>query len=183
MAESIIHYDHELPEVPGRCPWKRPDSFLVKDPTSPNGWREDTSGRRPSQLLLIPKLRTAVDQWRNDGYPEASEVTRRLFEYWFEEDHEVAGFPIPFRYHFCQREAIETLAYVVEIVRNQDAKALVNTYADVFEKDLLSKRFTRHASNPGRRKTRSRPCWVLSRHRTFLHTSAPCWSASKAYPT
>jgi hypothetical protein len=30
-------------------------------------------------------------------------VTLRLFEYWFDEDHELDG--QQFRYHFCQREA------------------------------------------------------------------------------
>ena len=124
MAKSIIAYDKDLPEIPGRCPWDRPTSFLVKDPEAPNGWREDTSGRRPSRLLLIQKLRAAVDGWRDVGYPGASDVTRRLFAYWFEEDHEVAGLSVPFRYHFCQREAIETLVYVVEIVRNQDIQRM-----------------------------------------------------------
>jgi type III restriction enzyme len=138
MTKSIIAYNKDLPEIPGRCPWDRPTSFLVKDDTAPNGWCEDMSGRRPSRLLLVQKLRAAVDGWRNAGYAGASDVTRRLFAYWFEEDHEVAGFSAPFRYHFCQREAIETLVYVVEIVRNRDAKALVDAYAEVFQKDLLS---------------------------------------------
>ena len=128
MAKSIIAYDKDLPEIPGRCPWEKPTSFLVKDAAAPNGWREDTSGRRPSRLLLIQKLRAAVDRWRNEGYPGASDVTQRLFAYWFEEDHEVTGFPVPFRYHFCQREAIETLAYVVEVARHRDAKALIDAY-------------------------------------------------------
>ena len=60
-----------------------------QDDTFMPGWREDTSGRRPSSLLLVPKIRTAVDAWREQGYPGASDETRRLFEYWFEEDHEV----------------------------------------------------------------------------------------------
>ena len=30
MAKNIISYDQDLPEIPGRCPWKNPDSFLVK---------------------------------------------------------------------------------------------------------------------------------------------------------
>jgi hypothetical protein len=53
MAKSIIAYDKDLPEIPGRCPWEKPISCLVKDAAAPNGWREDTSGRRPSRLLLI----------------------------------------------------------------------------------------------------------------------------------
>lgn len=110
MAKAVITYDKDLPEIPGRRPWEKPTSYLVKDPGAPNGWRVEEAGRRPSKLLLIEKLRREVGRWRAEGYPGISEVTRRLFEYWFEEDHEVAGFPVPFRYHFCQREAIETLA-------------------------------------------------------------------------
>jgi len=66
----------------------------------------DKSGRRPSKLLLIAKLRKAVDKWRTEGFPGASEVTLRLFGYWFEEDHEVEGFAVPFRFHFCQRKRV-----------------------------------------------------------------------------
>src|SRR5712691_1779970 len=154
MAKSIIAYDKDLPEIPGRCPWEKPTSFLVKDAAAPNGWREDTSGRRPSGLLLIQKLRVAVDRWRAEGYPGASDVTRRLFAYWFEEDHEVAGFPAPFRYHFCQREAIETLAYVVEVARHQDAKALIDAYAEVFQQDLLSRSIECQTTMDGRRQIR-----------------------------
>ena len=114
MPNSIISYDKDLPEIPGRRPWEKPTSFLVKDPTAETGWRVDESGRRPSKLLLTQKLRAAVDHWREDGYPGASEVTQRLFAYWFDEDHEIANFPVPFRYHFCQREAIETLVYLAK---------------------------------------------------------------------
>src|SRR6267142_2219996 len=124
MARAVISYDKDLPEVPGRRPWERPNSYLVKDDAAATGWREETSGRRPSRLLLVPKIRTAVDAWRNEGYKGASEVTRHLFRYWFEEDHEVSGFGVPFRYYFCQREAIETLAWLVEVASKKDAQEL-----------------------------------------------------------
>src|SRR5690349_7803766 len=129
MSKSLVAYDKDLPEIPGRRAWEPPSSFLVKDDNAPTGWREDTSGRRPSQLLLVPKLRSAVKGWRSQQYAGASDVTRRLFEYWFEEDHEVSGFPVPFRYHFCQREAIETLVWLVEIARIRDTQALIKAYA------------------------------------------------------
>ena len=44
-----------------------------------------------------------------------------------------------FRYHFCQREAIETLVYLVEIWGKRDAKDLIDAYATMFNRDLLSK--------------------------------------------
>jgi type III restriction enzyme len=139
MAKAVIAYDKDLPEIPGRRPWEKPTSFLVKDDAAPTGWREDTSGRRPSRLLLVPKIRAAVDAWRKGGYVGASDVTRRLFEYWFDEDHDVAGFSAPFRYWFCQREAIETLVWLVELTGKKDAQALIKSFATIYKKDLFSK--------------------------------------------
>ena len=154
MVESVISYDKDLPEIPGRIPWERPDSYLVKDDQAPNGWREDTSERRQSQLLLVPKIRKAVDAWRDGRYPGASGVTRRLFEYWFEEDHDVPGFDAPFHYYFCQREAVETLAWLVEIASERDTKALIEAYGTIFRKDLLSKNIEFQTTMDGRRQLR-----------------------------
>jgi len=154
MAKALIDYDKELPEIADRREWERPASYLVKDAEAPTGWREETSGRRPSQLLLVPKIRTAVDRWRDDGYRGASAVTRRLFEYWFEEDHEIAGFPSPFRYYFCQREAIETLAWLVEIAGKRDAKDLIEAFATIFKTDLLTKNIEFESPTEGPRQVR-----------------------------
>jgi type III restriction enzyme len=151
MPRSVIEYQKELPEIPGRCPWEKPTSFLVKDG---DGWRIDESGRRKSSLLLVNKLRSEVDAWRDNSYPGASEVTKDLFRYWFDEDHDIEGYPVPFRYHFCQREAIETLAYVVEVVSNRDAKELIDTYAEIFQADLLSKSIEYQTTLDGRRQLR-----------------------------
>ena len=154
MAKAVITYDKDLPEIPGRRPWEKPTSYLIKDDAAPPGWQEDTSGRRPSRLLLVPKVRAAVDAWREGGYPGASDVTRRLFEYWFEEDHEVPGFGVPFRYYFCQREAIETLAWLVEIAGQRDAKALIEAHSTIFQKDLISKNVEFQTTMDDRRQIR-----------------------------
>lgn len=154
MAKAVIAYDKDLPEIPGRRPWEKPTSFLVKDDAAPTGWREDASGRRPSRLLLVPKIRAAVDAWREQGYPGASDVTQRLFEYWFGEDHEVAGFPVPFRYYYCQREAIETLVWLLEIARECDAQKLIQTHATIYQKDLLSNNVEFQTTMDGKRQIR-----------------------------
>ncbi|HOG02593.1 MAG TPA: DEAD/DEAH box helicase family protein [Accumulibacter sp.] len=151
MPNAIIAYDKDLPEIPGRRPWEKPTSFLVKDANSPTGWREDSSGRRASTMLLVPKIRDAVDKWRAEGYPGASDVALRLFSYWFEEDHEVKGFSLPFRYYFCQREAIETMVWLVEIAKQKDAKKLIQSYATVFQKDLLSQNIEFQKTADGQR--------------------------------
>ena len=153
MAKSVIAYDKDLPEIPDRRPWEKPTSFLVRGEEL-GIWQVDDSGRRPSNLLLVNKLRTAVDTWREQGYPGASDVTQRLFEYWFEEDHEVPGFLVPFRYYFCQREAIETLAYIVEVAQIRDAKALVNAYAQIFRKDLFEYNIVHETTMDGKRRLR-----------------------------
>ncbi len=61
MAKAVIAYDKNLPEIPGRRPWEKPTSYLVKDDAATTGWREEASGRRPSRRLLVPKIRAAVD--------------------------------------------------------------------------------------------------------------------------
>jgi len=153
MAKAYISYDRDLPEIPDRCPWLPPDKHLVKDPKAPLGWRV-AEGRRPSRMLLVEKLRVAVDQWRRDGYPGASDVTRRLFEYWFEEDHDVPGFGSPFRYYFGQREAIETLAYIVEIAGNRDVVDLVKRFAQIKHKDPVEDNIVFQTTVDGRRQIR-----------------------------
>ena len=154
MGVAVIRYDKDLPEIRGRRPWERPTSHLVKDEDKPTGWREDDGGRRPSPLLLPPKIRSEVDAWRGGGYRGASDVTRRLFEYWFEEDHEVSGFDVPFRYYFCQREAIETLAWLVEIGGQRDLRAIIDTHARVAQVDLMSKNIEFQTTMDGRRQIR-----------------------------
>ena len=170
MPKSVIAYDKDLPEIPGRLPWERPTSYLLKDDRAPSGWREETSGRRPSRILLVPKIRAAVDAWRGGGYEGASDVTRRLFEYWFDEDHEVPGFSVPFRYYFCQREAMETLAWLVEIAGQRDARKLIEAHATKFKKDLLTDNIEFHTTMDGRRQVRR---WVPERDRDGVQDLPP----------
>ncbi len=73
------------------------------------------NGRRPSPIALAQTLRAHVREWRETDYPGASDTTRELLGHWFLRDHTVEtldGSRIPFRYYFCQREAVETLIYL-----------------------------------------------------------------------
>lgn len=154
MPQTVISYDKDIPEITGRCPWEKPTSFLVKDITANTGWSENKSGRRPSNLLLIAKLRKVVDEWRESGYPGISETGRRLFEYWFDEDHQVNGFAGTFHYHFCQREAIETLVYLVEIFGKRDAKQLITSFSQITKRDLLNQTVEFQTTMDGTRQIR-----------------------------
>lgn len=152
MTTAFVTYDRTLPEIHGRRPWERPTSHLVKIEAQPE-W-EVEAGRRPSGRLLVSKIRAAVDEWRDAGYPGASEVTKRLFTYWFEEEHQVAGFPAPFRYYFGQREAVETFAWLVECSGERDAQGLLSRYATVTPSALLPRGLSFQTGMDGRRQVR-----------------------------
>ncbi|MCL0094831.1 hypothetical protein M1N58_02930, partial [Dehalococcoidales bacterium] len=74
--------------------------------------------RRPSKAYLTNELRKAVFTWREQGYPNTTDTTRRLLRFWFDEDHIVED--EPFQFWFCQREAIETLIYVFEVMKKRN---------------------------------------------------------------
>jgi type III restriction enzyme len=133
MAKAVISYDKDLPEVPDRLAHLKPNCHLIKKTAEEY---EIVDGRRPSKMLLVNRLREAVDRWRDDGYPGASSVTQRLFQFWFEEDHILNG--STFKYYFGQREAVETLVYLFEIEKNRDVKPLIDSYAEAFKKDMFT---------------------------------------------
>ena len=82
--------------------------------------------RRPSPITIANNLRAAVRDFRDSQYAGVSDTSRELLYHWFETDHtaiEKDGVAVPFRYYFCQREAIETLIYLYESrgIRNLSA--------------------------------------------------------------
>jgi type III restriction enzyme len=128
MSQAVVTYDKDLPEIPDRQPYLPPNSYLRKKSGTADDY-EIVAGRRPSQMLLVNRLRKEVDKWRDEGYPGASAVTRRLFTYWFEEDHLLND--EAFRFYFGQREAMETLVYLVEIKKLHDSKPLIDAFAEI----------------------------------------------------
>lgn len=61
------------------------------------------------ELPLVNKIRKRVDQWRENGYPGITGITRKLLEHW--QDPEERHYR---RFFFCQLEAIETLIWLFE---------------------------------------------------------------------
>lgn len=149
MAKAVISYDKDLPEVPGRQAHLKPDCHLIKKTAEEY---EIVEGRRPSKMLLVNRLREAVDNWRNGGYPGASPVTQRLFQFWFEEDHILNG--STFKYYFGQREAVETLVYLFEIQKNRDLKPLIDSFAEAFKKDMFTYSIEHQTTMDGGRQIR-----------------------------
>jgi len=84
--------------------------------------------RRPSKAYLANALREAIYAWRKEGYPNTTPTTNRLLRYWFEEDHALKEGP--FVFWFCQREAIETLIYVYEVMKKRNFIDLAREFGE-----------------------------------------------------
>jgi type III restriction enzyme len=95
----------------------------VSDPYAVPTRRKSSEGTH-----LVNGVRAAVDAWRAKGYPGASDTTKRLFGFWFEDEHLTEGGTL-FRFYFCQREAVETFVYLTEIERVRSFRDLLD-YAD-----------------------------------------------------
>ncbi len=76
----------------------------------------------------VPLLRRRVREWRDQGYPDATDVSRKLLAWWFLNDHRLPD-GRPFEYHASQREAIETLIYVYEVAKTRTRHALLEQFA------------------------------------------------------
>jgi type III restriction enzyme len=84
----------------------------------------------------VPGIREKVEAWRAGGYKGVTDTTRILLNYWFRTDHRLPD-GRRFRYHHFQREAIETLIYLFEVVNVRRHKSLVETYATRSDLRLL----------------------------------------------
>lgn len=97
-----------------------------------DGRPEVRKSRRPSPIIVAQNLRRAVKEWRESDYPGASDTSRELLHHWFHRDHAVTlpdGTIAPFRYYFCQREAVETLIYLHEVLRVRRLDRLMMDFA------------------------------------------------------
>lgn len=60
------------------------------------------------ELKLVNKIRPRVKEWRQNGYPGTTAVTRKLLDWWHASDVRENPF------FFCELDAIETLIWLVE---------------------------------------------------------------------
>jgi len=71
--------------------------------------------RKPSEgTYVVNGVRAHVDAWRAQDYRGTSATSRRLLGFWFADEHRAEN-GTPFRFYFCQREAVETFIYLTEI--------------------------------------------------------------------
>lgn len=89
--------------------------------------------KRMDQLMppLVATLRKKVKEFRDGGYVGATETSKSLLNWWFNEEHLMeragggGGPSEPFQYFFAQREALETIVYLTDVVGVQDKHDLM----------------------------------------------------------
>lgn len=72
---------------------------------------------------LVATLRRKVREFRESGYVGAAETSKSLLNWWFKEAHflpQADGTMAEFKYFFAQREALETVIYLHDVVGAKD---------------------------------------------------------------
>ncbi len=149
------------------APWEEPTRYRDR------AAQEDQppalfTGRRPSSMAIVNNLRHALDDWRRNDYIGASDTTRELLNYWFQSEHvfnNANGDAQQFSYYFCQREAVETLIYLMEVrglrTLSEFTAEFGGDYADLAaegitpEEDLWPRYAFRMATGSGKTKVMS----------------------------
>jgi len=72
---------------------------------------------------LVHELRKKVTVWRDSGYDGATDTSIALLNWWFKTEHLLPksdGTMADFQYYFAQREAVETVVYLYDVVQVKD---------------------------------------------------------------
>jgi len=77
---------------------------------------------------LVHELRSKVKAWRESGYEGAASTSIYLLNWWFNREHLIPkadGSMATFQYYFAQREALETVVYLYDVVKAKDKYDLI----------------------------------------------------------
>lgn len=76
---------------------------------------------------LVPELRKQVKKFRDSGYEGATQTSKSLLNWWFKTPHLVqqGDTASEFKYYFSQREALETIVYLVDVKKVKDKFDLI----------------------------------------------------------
>ncbi len=93
---------------------------------------------------LVAKLREEVKEWRDNNYIGATETSIALLNWWFKTPHFIQnkeGSSFQFQYYFAQREAVETIVYLHDVIKVKDKYDLMrfdvsgSVSSNMFEED------------------------------------------------
>ena len=116
VDEPVINKPYEEPThhwvyhkgAPFKEAGRRPASYWFKTKKTGEAQAELFAEEERDELPLVNRLRSDVKRWREADYRGASPVTKELLAWWIREDR-------PRRLFFCQREAVETIIYLLEL--------------------------------------------------------------------
>lgn len=74
------------------------------------------AGKEKLMPPLVPQLRKRVAEWRANDYLGATETSKSLLIWWFQTPHILMNGQADFKYYFAQREAIETIIYLHDVI-------------------------------------------------------------------
>ena len=101
-----------------------PDSpHAILDPSI--RWLPANEALHDSSLMppLVAQLRRKVKEFRDSGYVGARDSSMSLLNWWFKKPHllpQANGRMTEFQYYFAQREALETIIYLYDVVGVKD---------------------------------------------------------------
>jgi len=108
-----------------------PSPYAILDPGI-RWFPADESLRESSMDKLMPplvvELRRKVKAFRDSGYVGATDTSRSLLNWWFKTPHLIPmsdGTIAEFQYYFAQREALETIIYLYDVVGVKDKHDLM----------------------------------------------------------
>jgi len=77
--------------------------------------------RFPSEAICVNNLRLEIKRWREEGYPDVTDTTRYLLNFWFEQPRDKV-------FWYSQREAVETIIYLYEVKGITKVTELIDKY-------------------------------------------------------
>jgi type III restriction enzyme len=104
------------------------DPFKILTPSerwAPTQSQMDLFQNAYEKLLppLVYKIRLAIAKWREEDYAGASETSKLLLNFWFNQEHLIGQ--SKFCFFFSQREAIESIIYLYEVAKAKDKYELM----------------------------------------------------------
>lgn len=103
-------------------------------------------GRQKLLPPLVENIRQQVKAWRDRGYEGATETSKALLRWWFQTKHLIPkadGTVFNFQYYFAQREAVEAVIYLYDVMGAKDKHDLMRfdahggVSASMFPEDWL----------------------------------------------
>jgi type III restriction enzyme len=128
---------------------------------------------------LVAQLREEVQEWREGGYEGASETSKALLNWWFNETHtkvNADGSTFQFQYYFAQREAVETVIWLYDVSKARSKHDLMRfdkmgrLSAQMFPEDWL-RMVVKMATGSGKTKVMSLIIVWAYFHKTYEEDS------------